>query len=68
MSSAKNTVCIPLHAHKRVEILRVSSGSAKIQNGNAKKGDTMFIFPGTPHECTASEEGVSFDIIMFDLA
>lgn len=72
MSSEKNIVCIPLHAHKRVEILRVSSGSAKIQNGktiiNAQKGDTMFIFPGTPHECTASDEGVSFDIIMFDLA
>lgn len=72
LSSHKNTVCIPLHAHKRVEILRVTAGSAKIQSGKtiieAKKGDIMFIFPGTPHECIAKDEGVNFDIIMFDLA
>lgn len=72
LSSPKNTLCIPLHAHKRVEILRVSSGSAKIKSGktviDAKKGDIMFIFPGTPHECFAKEIGVEFDIIMFDLA
>lgn len=66
----KNYLCFSLHWHKRIEILKINSGSMNIQIGDTKrtvyKDDIVFAFPGTPHEGVTDKESVDYDVIMFE--
>lgn len=68
----KNYHSFALHWHERIEILKINSGSMKIQIGDNKrtvyKDDIIFVFPGTPHEGHTDKENVDYDVIMFELS
>ena len=64
--------CFRLHWHERMELLRIRQGSMDVRIGEEKHtaaaGDLVLIYPCQPHYAVAGEEGVSYDVIMFDLS
>ena len=64
---------VPLHWHYFAEIIRVRSGSLKIQRGDSehllRPGDAVFISPLMPHALNDGEEGISatYDLLRLDM-
>lgn len=63
--------CIRMHWHDRMEFLRVRRGSMEVgyatQKGTLREGGLMIVPPKTPHWAVAGEEGVYYDVLMFDV-
>lgn len=63
--------CVVMHWHDRMEFLRVRCGSMKVgyatQAGELKEGGLMIVPPKMPHWAVAGEEGVEYDVLMFDV-
>ena len=67
-----NQRCFPLHWHDRMELIRVVSGSFSLYIGEefcttVKEGELAIICPCQPHAGLTTEEGVVYDVIMFDV-
>lgn len=64
--------CFRLHWHERMELLRIRQGSMELRIGEekltAKAWELVLIYPCQPHYALAGEDGVTYDVIMFDLA
>lgn len=64
--------CFRLHWHERMELLRIREGSMEIRIAEekltAKAGQLVLIYPCQPHYALAGEDGVTYDVIMFDLS
>ncbi len=67
----KNSTAFPLHWHRRMEILNVTSGNMECtvddKRFTVSKGETAIIDPYRPHGATAGENGVSYDTVMFEI-
>ncbi|MBP3382154.1 MAG: helix-turn-helix transcriptional regulator [Clostridia bacterium] len=65
------TPCFRLHWHDRMELLRVREGSMTVEHGNAifivRAGEVVIIPPKTIHKGRSCEEGVVYDLLMFEL-
>lgn len=66
-----NTLCFNLHWHDRIEILRVRKGEMTLEcyqnTFTLKEGDMIFITPKMSHKGYTVNEGVDYDVLMFDL-
>ena len=63
--------CIRMHWHDRMEILRVRKGSMAVgcatQKGRVAAGELLIVPPKVPHWAVAEEQGVEYDVVMFDI-
>lgn len=66
------TPCFRLHWHDRIELLRVREGSMTVEHGNAifivRAGEVVIIPPKTIHKGRSCENGVEYDVLMFELS
>lgn len=64
-------MCFSMHWHDRVEILRVTSGCLELHLGEEKmhvlQEQAAIIGPRTMHGGFAGENGVEYDVVMFEL-
>ena len=64
--------CFRLHWHERMELLRIRQGGMEIriaeEKYTARAGELVLIYPCQPHYAMAGNDGVSYDVIMFDLS
>lgn len=64
--------CFRLHWHERMEVLRIRSGSMRVQLGEKKleagPESILIFYPCQPHFGVAGDEGVMYDVVMFDLS
>ncbi len=65
-------VCFAAHYHERMELLHILHGNMQVTvDGNtfeAAPGDLVIICPNQPHSGIATQPGLLYDVIMFDLA
>lgn len=70
-SRGAGMACIRMHWHDRMEFLRVRKGSMQVgyatQKGILKEGELMIVPPKMPHWAVAGEQGVEYDVLMFDV-
>ena len=63
--------CVRMHWHDRMEFLRVRKGSMAVgcatQKGRVAAGDLLIVPPKVPHWAVAEEQGVEYDVVMFDV-
>ncbi len=63
--------CIRMHWHDRMELLRVRKGSMAVgcatQKGRVAEGEMLIVPPKVPHWAVAEEQGVEYDVVMFDV-
>ncbi len=68
---AAKTACFRLHWHDRIEFLRIRKGSMELLCGSetflVNEGDAVIVPPKTVHRAFAGENGVTYDVLMFDL-
>ena len=64
-------LCFRLHWHDRLEILRLRKGSLQItfdgDEATLQAGDAFIIPPRMIHSGVAGEDGVTYDVVMFDV-
>lgn len=64
-------LCIFAHWHERVEMLHVLSGEMTLDVGanvvTLSEGDVAYIPPSSPHRGIAGEDGVKYDVLLFDI-
>lgn len=67
---APNAMTFPLHWHDRIELLRIWEGrlilTCSDHHCTLLPGDVALISPKMLHSGTAGDEGVVYDVIMFD--
>lgn len=70
-AAAAHVMCFRVHWHDRIELLRILSGQLDIylndEHITVVPGQTVIIMPHMIHCGFAGEEGVSYDMIAFDL-
>ena len=63
--------CIRKHWHDRMELLRVRRGGMMVERATEKgwigEGELLIVPPKVPHWAAAGEEGVEYDVVMFDV-
>lgn len=66
-------LCFPMHWHDRMELIRVRQGSLNVflgesQSFRALPGEVVIFCPQQIHRGVAGSEGVSYDVVMFELS
>lgn len=71
LNLAAQATCFRLHWHDRIEFLRIRKGSLQLNCGSDSflvgKDEAVIIPPKAIHKATAGENGVEYDVLMFDL-
>ena len=66
-----HAICFRTHWHERIEIIRLIEGEMQVDFGSAalklNEGELVIFPPRTPHRAFAGDNGVRYDVLMFDV-